>query len=213
MSIQTGSLSPMLESIQVPLLNDLCQSLRATIDFAAARSNIQSIAITSPSPQEGKTTIIVQLAIAYALAGKKVLIVDANLRRPNLHTLFNQQRREGLADYLGLTIPLDDVIRPSGISNLDLVTSGSMVSHSTQLMSSDRLLDLFREASTRYDRVLADTSSMLELADAQLVASACDGVLLVAEHSKTRRDQLQKSSKMIMQLDKPLLGTVLNKQR
>lgn len=186
-------------------------TLRAQVDFAAARLGARALSVVSGAQGEGRSATAVNLALAYARAGKKTLLIDSDLRKPSLHDILQLSRRDGLSEYLSRAIPAAQIIKETDYPNMQIVTSGSLPPNPTELLSSQRYEQLIALAKEQYERIVVDTSPLMASADAQIVISNTDGVLLVAEHARTTRHQLQRSSGLIEQIGRPVLGTVINK--
>lgn len=187
--------------------------LRVNLDFAAIDSSLSAIAVTSSSPEEGKSTTIANLAVAIAQTGKQVILVDTDLRRPTLHKLFDIPNERGVTTALlypsekGLS---EHLVRP-GIRNLQLLPSGPIPPNPAELLGSRRMAELIAALKAEADVVLFDTPPLLVFADAALLARACDGTLLVARASFTRSGALVKVKEQIAQAGAHLLGVVLNR--
>ncbi|MFC3801792.1 CpsD/CapB family tyrosine-protein kinase [Cohnella sp. GCM10012308] len=192
-------------------VSETYHTLRANIEFLSNKNPIEAITVTSTEWGEGRTTTAVNLALAYSRSGKKVLLIDADLRRPTLHAILGQLRRDGLSNYLANQQTLQDIVKESGYSNLHVITAGDQLPGPTELLSSGRLAELFDELKGRYDRVIVDASPLTAAADAQIVAASTDGVVLVVAYASTKRAELQKTAKTLSQNGTPLLGIVLNK--
>ncbi|MFD2328445.1 CpsD/CapB family tyrosine-protein kinase [Cohnella sp. GCM10020058] len=186
-------------------------TLRAQVDFAAARVGARALSISSGWQGEGRSATAINLALAYARAGKKVLLIDSDLRKPSLHDILQVSRRDGLSEYLSRSIPTTQIIKETDYPNMQIITSGSLPPNPTELLSSERFDQLIALAKEHYDRVVVDMSPLFASADAQIVVSNTDGVLLIAEHARTTRNQLQRAVGLIEQIGKPVIGTVINK--
>lgn len=192
-------------------ISEMYHSLRANIEFTAGKLGTRVLTLTSSQAGEGKTTTAVNLAMAYSRSGKKVLLVDADLRTPALHAILELPRREGFSNYLADQVPIEDAIKETAYPNLSVLTSGALPPNPTELLSSKNLKMLFDELKKSFDRIIVDAPPLLASADSQIVAAETDGVVLVVEHGKTRKDLLQKAAKTLDQIGAPLLGTVINK--
>jgi len=172
------------------------------------------IALTSAGPSEGKTTAASNLAIALAETNRRVLLIDADMRRPRLHEVFELPNEEGLSTLLQMKEPLKGRALPAAVQETEVpglfvLTSGPPSVHASNLMYSPRLpelLELFRE---EFDTVLVDTPPMLHLADARLMARYCDTVILVVRAGKTSRDTALAARQRFLEDGTPILGTIL----
>jgi capsular exopolysaccharide synthesis family protein len=186
--------------------------LRVNIDFSAIDRPIQTLVVTSSVSAEGKSTTSANLAVILARSGRRVILVDADLRKPTLHTFFDQTNERGLtmalipeAGALSNTYLVD-----TGIENLLLMPSGPLPPNPAELLSSQRMTKLLEDLKGQADIVLIDSPPVLAVVDPMLVARMCDAVLLVALAGSTRSDQLKRTAEQIMQSGTKFLGVVLN---
>jgi polysaccharide biosynthesis transport protein len=192
------------------------ESLRATLAsilFAGQNGAAPHVlVVSSAGPREGKTTLAANLAVTLAEIDRRVLLIDADLRRPRLHNIFEFENRAGLIDLLRSHDPLspDAVIRPTGIPNLSLMTSGEAGDRDPMLLHSVRFSALLDAARASYDMVLIDTPPLLTMADARIIARHADGVILVARANRTLRDSLKDACDRLAEDGTPVLGAVLN---
>lgn len=189
------------------------RTVRTNIQFAAVDKEIQVIIITSASPSEGKSMSAVNLAVVYAQQGKKVLLADADLRKPTVHYTFTLDNYKGLSTTLvGNTGP-EDAIVPSGIENLDVLPSGPIPPNPSELLASTKMLELLQSLKQVYDIILFDTPPLLAVTDPQILASLGDGTVLVIRSKKTEIEDARKAINMIHSANGKLLGTILNDAR
>ena len=175
----------------------------------------QIIALTSASPSEGKTTVSSNLAAALAEINQKVLLIDADMRRPRLHHVFGTPNAEGLSSLLKshkpiLELPKSPVVAETPVPGLSLISSGPAVSNAANLLYSPRLAELLRTARGEFDYVLIDTPPMLQLADARIISQHCDTVIMVVRAGKTTRDAGRAARQKFAQDGTPVLGVILN---
>ncbi len=175
----------------------------------------QTLVFTSAEPVEGKTTVAANLAIALTDAGRKVLLIDADMRRPRLHAIFDLINDKGLTDLLAgggndLDAALDDLVRPTQIPNLWLLPSGQGGASVSRLLYSPALEHLLTHAKTRFDLVLVDSPPVSLYADARMFGKLSDGVVLVVRANKTSRETVRAVFERLMDDGIPILGTVLN---
>jgi non-specific protein-tyrosine kinase len=187
--------------------------LRTNVDFAALDDSIRSVVITSSGPAEGKSTTAANLAIAVAQSGKRVILIDADLRRPSQHKLFAQLNQRGLTTALQVegSDRMADHLSETGIENLYLMTSGPLPPNPTDLLGSWRMSHMVEVLKRQVDFVVIDTPPVLAVADSSLLARLCDGVLLVVLADTTRTNALRRATEQIQQAGARLLGVVLNK--
>jgi capsular exopolysaccharide synthesis family protein len=184
--------------------------LYSNLVFSGVQSHIRAIAISSAGSQEGKSTIAMYLAKAAAIAGKKVLLVDADLRSPQLHTYLELDNTKGLCDLIESDLDIHDVIQPSFVEpNLLVLTSGQVSSNPVRLLSSPKLKNLVQQFTSEFDLVIYDTPS-INFADLTLLGSHVDGVALVARLGKTKRTNLTQAIEDLKISQLPILGIIAN---
>jgi polysaccharide biosynthesis transport protein len=187
--------------------------LRANIEFTAATSPISALAISSPGSGEGKSLITANLGVVMAQAGLKTVIVDADLRRPSQHRIFNVENYRGLTTLL--KHPDEDwreTAIPSTVPGLTILPSGPIPPNPSELLLLGRFGEILNEIREAADIVLLDTSPVLAVSDSLIVTSQTNGVLLVCQSGKTRRDRLQQAAASFAQADIRLVGVVMSQQ-
>ena len=184
--------------------------LRTNLLFSTKMQGLRTLVVTSAVPQEGKTVIAANLAMAVAREGMRVLLIDADLRRPSLHRLFGVARSPGLAQALADSASLEAATRETSISGLTLLPCGSLPSNPTDLVRGARVRELLTRIGSTYDLVIIDTPPVLPVADASIIAGASDGVLMVVRAGKTSRALTQEACGRLAAVGANLVGTVLN---
>jgi capsular exopolysaccharide synthesis family protein len=172
------------------------------------------LVVTSSSPSEGKSTVVSNLGIALAEVNRKVLLIDADVRRPRLHTIFKLKNESGLSDLLrareGSGVSWKDFIHDSGVPNLYIMTSGSSTSAATSLLYSTKVPELLVELQKEFQTVLLDTPPMLQIPDARVLGRMADAVILVVRAGQTTRDAAIAAGRRFSEDGTPVLGTILN---
>jgi capsular exopolysaccharide synthesis family protein len=172
------------------------------------------ILVTSPRPKAGKTTTVANLGISLAEIGRRVLLIDGDLRRPRLGKLFGLQFATGLSDALlaedNGTITLDSVVRPSTVPGLYVLPGGSEPANISRLLHSAHLYNLVEVARSQYDFVLIDSPPMMGMADARLLSRNADGVILISRAGETSPEQLGEARERLADDGTPVIGTILN---
>lgn len=187
------------------------RSLRANLFFSAPAEQQGVILVTSPSGDNGKTTVATNLAISIALSGRRVLLVDANFRRATLPAIFPNMRQEGLSNILIGQGQLRDYVTQSQVPGLDVLGAGPIPPNPAELLGSSYLRDVIVDARARYDQVIFDGPPVLLVSDAMVLAGAVDGCLLVCEYRRTSRGALQRSRSNLEAINARIFGAVLNK--
>jgi capsular exopolysaccharide synthesis family protein len=166
--------------------------------------------LTSLSPQEGKTTVASNLAIALAAINHRVVLIDADLRKPRLHEIFGLDNESGLSTCLTSSSPSAAMARNRTIPNLTVITSGPPSLDATSLLHSPRVKELLENLRKDYDMVLLDTPPMLQMSDARVLGRLADGVIIVTRAGHTNRDDVVAARQRFAQDGTPVLGTILN---
>jgi capsular exopolysaccharide synthesis family protein len=205
--------------------------LRTNFQFKCANNKIKTVAIVSASPHEGKTTIAINLAISLAQAELKVLLLGSDLRRPILSKAFGIDRAPGLTDVLLGNYPWRDAVRTfkdvmlgtmrlddlvpttPGLENLHIITSGAVPAYPAEVINSGRLVDFVQEAKEQYDIILFDSTPVLSTADATILGTKVDGVLVVYRMGSVSRGLLKRSVTLLEQINCNIMGTILNDMR
>lgn len=191
-------------------ISEAYRTLRTNIDFSAVDEKLQVIMLTSAGPGEGKSTTATNLAVAYAQSDRKVLIIDADLRKPTMHHTFVKSNRMGLTNVLTGQLLPGSVLMETHIDNLHLLTSGPVPPNPSEILASKRMEALLSELRGIYDIIIIDTPPALAVTDAQVVASRCDGVLMVIHAGKVTRDAAMKVKQNLEHAKARMLGVVLN---
>ena len=186
------------------------RAIRNKLLFLSPESRLKSIAVVSSDPAEGKSFVSANLAMSLADAGMMVLLVDGDLRNPNLHELFKVSRKPGLTDYIKGDNTLGELIQESGKGRLSLLTSGTESADPAKFVESDKMEMVVKELENNYDVVVIDTPPMSESSDAVLLASKASGALSVLQYSKTTETQLAEMIDTLKIANANHLGTVLN---
>ncbi|HEX8967363.1 MAG TPA: CpsD/CapB family tyrosine-protein kinase [Chloroflexota bacterium] len=188
------------------------RSLAANVQFAYADRQLQTIGITSAAEGEGKSTTVANLAVALSQNGMRVIVIDADLRRPGQHALFGLERDEGLANVLGgdqTQLPLQDTQAPG----VRVLTSGPLPANPLEALASRRFDQVLAIARAQADFVLVDTPPAGALADAAVLAPRLEGMLLIVSAGHTKRDLARRAREQLDRVNANLLGVVLTDVR
>jgi non-specific protein-tyrosine kinase len=188
------------------------RSLAANLQFTYADRQIQTIGITSAAAGEGKSTTVANLAVALAEGGRRVLVIDADLRKPGLHTLFGVERQDGLSTVLlGEQMPLPLV--ETAANGVRLLVAGPSPPNPLEALASRRFDHVLAQARAQADFVLVDTAPAGALADAAVLAPRLEGILLVVSAGRTKRDLARRARDQLERVHANLLGVVLTDVR
>ncbi len=183
--------------------------LRSRLDSLAAESPIRSVAVTSANAGEGKSNVSINLAVVTAMSvGRKVLLIDCDLRRPMVHRSLGVEPERGLAEILLGRASVDEAIVELPGTNLDVLGVRLKPENPSELLASDRMRDLVIEMAERYDRVILDTPATLGLPDSKIVSELCDGFLMVVRAGETPRGDVEAALEVLDR--RRVLGLVLN---
>lgn len=186
------------------------KSARTNLESLRRNRRAQVLLVTSALSGDGKSTTASNLAISLAHTGRRVLLIDADLRKPSQHAIHNLRRDHGLVHLLKGVLPVDRLVQPSPINNLDLLTAGPDVPNPAELLASRRLAEVLEEARPTYDVVIIDSSPLLAVTDPSVIAAAVDGILLVVRLEESRRHDIERASELLESLGVPVLGIVIN---
>jgi succinoglycan biosynthesis transport protein ExoP len=192
-------------------LSEAFRGLRTSVLLSAAGRPPRSLTFVSAEPGEGKTTIASNLAICLAQLGKRVLLIDGDMRRPCVHKLFDiKDDPGGLVTYLTGEDEWHQLVRPTGMANLDCLVCGPVPPNPSELLSSDRMQTLIREAMAEYQFVLVDAPPLLNVADGRILATMVEGAILVVKGGFTPRELVQQARSHVRDVGAHLIGVVLN---
>ncbi|MDW8327734.1 MAG: CpsD/CapB family tyrosine-protein kinase [Anaerolineales bacterium] len=186
------------------------RTLRTNLIFAGLEQPLQTLLVTSPATEDGKTTTLANLAVVMAQGGRKTILVDCDLRRPQLHELFGLPAAPGFTDWITAgndAAPL--ALAATGVDGLQLLPAGSPAAIPADLLTSRRLEALISTLKAQADFVLFDAPPLLAVSDAALLAANLDGVLLVVSTGQTRRDHAQRAKELLEKIRVRVVGAVL----
>ena len=187
------------------------RSLRTSVEFLALEKRMQTIQITSAQAGEGKTSTAVNLAVAFAQAGEKVIVVDCDLRRPRLHEYFGLDRHLGFTSVLLNERSLDEVVRDApGFDSLRVLCSGPLAPNPSELLGGERFAEIIRDLSGEYSVVLIDSPPVLPVTDALVLSRVTDATIVVAAADLSSKRRVARSVESLRQVGAPLVGSVLN---
>ncbi len=186
------------------------RTLRTNLRFVDVDNPPRVVVVTSSMTNEGKSTTACNLAITLASAGARVILVEADLRRPRVADYMGLEGAVGLTDVLIGRTSLDHVLQPWGDAPLSVLTSGPLPPNPSELLGSTQMTDLLATLRARADMVLIDTPPLLPVTDAAVLARECDGAMVIIRQNRTTREQLGRALDALRSVDARVLGTVLN---
>lgn len=192
------------------ILAEAFRTLRTNIYFCNLDNSLKKIMVTSSGPNEGKSTVIANLAITVAQTGRKVLVIDADLRKPTLHKIFQVDNILGLTDLLIDNLGQLDVVQQTKIENLDIITSGPIPPNPSELLVSARMDWVLKRGSNNYDMIFIDTPPTVTVTDSVILADKVDGILMVINSNKVKIDIAKQAKEQLEKAKSRLLGVVLN---
>ncbi|WP_367619066.1 CpsD/CapB family tyrosine-protein kinase [Planococcus shixiaomingii] len=192
------------------VITEQYRTIRSNINFSLPSEDMKTILFTSPSKEEGKSTTSSNMAIVYAESGKRVLLVDADMRRPTLHHTFKMSNRLGLSNLLIKKGRLQDTVKKSGIPGLDLLMCGQIPSNPAELLDSEAMDGLMNLMKEKYDLIIFDSPPILAVTDSKILANKCDGTVLVVNTGKTEKEKVIKARDALTTSKAFIIGTVLN---
>lgn len=179
---------------------------RTNIMFSLSAAHKKIFAVTSYSKGEGKSTVSANLAISFSKMEKRVLLIDSDLRRPNLHNIFKIDNSQGLSNIIGNMVDFDEAIKHSVLQNLDILTSGTIPPNPSELMCSSTFIDLVKRLSDEYDYIIFDTPPIGVVADALLLKDLIAGFVVVVRERSTTHGDLKKLLDSIKLADSKAIG-------
>ncbi|CAG9606604.1 Tyrosine-protein kinase YwqD [Pseudoneobacillus rhizosphaerae] len=193
-------------------ISEQYRTIRTNIQFSSVDESIRTILVTSSGPEEGKSTTVANLAVVFAQQGKKVLLIDADLRKPTVHYTFQLDNTTGLTNVLTKQTQLEKAAVTTLVDNLSVLSSGPIPPNPAELLGSKAMEDMLVTALEQYDIVIFDTPPVLAVTDAQILANRCDGTILVVGSGKTQIEPAVKSKELLLSSKGKLLGVVLNRK-
>ena len=185
--------------------------IRTNLKYMNPDNDTKVIGITSPSQQEGKTTVTANLGIALSLENDKVIVVDADLRKPKLNQFFGINNASGLSDYLSADIDYKEIIKTTNEDNLDIITTGNIPPNPAEMLNSQKMRYLLKKLKDEYDKIVIDTAPIIPVSDTVTLAPHIDGMVIIVAANQTNKELLIKTKEVLDNVKANILGTILNK--
>jgi len=192
------------------MLSEAYRNVRTSILLSFSEKPPKKIVISSPNPAEGKTTTVINTAIALSQTGARVLIIDSDMRKPRVHTIFGEENGVGLSNFLSGNAELRSTIKRSTIPNLYYIPSGPIPPNPSELLGSNLFKTTMKFLGEKFDHIVLDSPPVLGFADSIILSTAVDGILLVVSGGKTPRETLQQAKDALSQVNAKILGVVIN---
>ncbi len=193
------------------ILSEAYRNIRTSILLSFSEKPPRKIVITSPNPSEGKTTTVINTAIALSQTGAKVLVIDGDMRHPRIHKVFNGEDGAGLSNFLSGNAPLDSIIKKTDVPNLYFIPAGPIPPNPSELIGSNLFKEMIKVLGSRFDHLVLDSPPALGFADSIILSASVDGVVLVVLGGKTPRETLQRAKEILCQVNAKILGVVINR--
>ncbi len=186
------------------------RTIRTAVFFSVPKGKAKTVLVTSPGAGDGKTTLVSNLGIAMAQAGQRVILLDADFRKPMQQEIFEMTKEPGLSNVLAGATTLDKAIRPSSIAGLDILPCGRDVPNPSEMLNSEMFVELISELSSKYDRVVIDSPPVMPVTDACILGAICDVTLLVLRAEKSTRKTTQHARDGLLSVGAHILGAIVN---
>lgn len=187
------------------------RALRTRIKFSKLdKENIKSILVTSPTSSEGKTVTAVNLAGSFAQAGFKTILLDADLRKPRIHGVFNQKRFPGFTDYFFGQASFEEVVRKTQVNNLDFITAGTIPPNPSEILGSTQMEAFLEKLKNQYDYIMVDSPPVIAVTDSEIISSLVDATILVVSANNTEMELMQKAVELLNHEHGSFIGVILN---
>jgi capsular exopolysaccharide synthesis family protein len=193
------------------LAAEACRSIRTNMLFISAQKEFSLFSVTSPGPQDGKTTVAINLAITMAQAGGRVLLIDTDMRKPRIHKSFGLESDKGISSVMAGDLQLKDAICKSEIPNLDVLPCGPMPPNPAELLHTERFRQILAQCRRSYDRVVLDSPPIAPVTDPAIIGSVTDGVVLVLRAGHTTREAAKFARRQLADAGARILGIVINR--
>ncbi|MBZ0178356.1 MAG: polysaccharide biosynthesis tyrosine autokinase [Melioribacteraceae bacterium] len=187
------------------------RALRTRIQFSKIdRDSIKTILVTSSTPKEGKTTVSVNLAGSFAQTNKKTLIIDCDLRKPRMHTVFKDKRFPGFTDYFFGQATYEEIVRKSDLNNLYYITAGTIPPNPSEILGSKEMEQFLKKLKTEFEMIILDSPPVIAVTDSEILSSLVDATILVVSADQTEVELMQKSAELLQHQHGSFLGVLLN---
>ncbi|WP_027108673.1 CpsD/CapB family tyrosine-protein kinase [Lacticigenium naphthae] len=213
-AIENNGTRPGLVTISKPtaVVSEQFRTIRTNIQFSMVDKDLKTLVVTSAGPGSGKSLVSANLAATFASEEMRVLLVDADLRKPTVHRTFHVKNNDGLTSVLtDKTSELTDMIYRTYTEGLYILTSGAIPPNPAELLNSNRMKEITKEMEGLFDLIIFDTPPVLAVTDAQVMSSKVDGTLFVIPHGRATKDEVTKAKELLDMVGANVLGAIFNR--
>lgn len=208
--IQTAARKLVTNANSKSIVSEQFRTLRTNINFSMPDQELKTLLFTSASPGEGKSTVAANTAVVFAQEGKRVLLVDADMRKPTVHYTFHMTNTLGLSNLLTRQATVSDVVKVSNIDNLHVITCGPIPPNPAELLGSKTMDKVIEELKEHFDIIIFDAPPVLSVTDGQILSNKCEGTILVMSAGETEKEAIVKAKDALVSSQANIIGTVLN---
>jgi len=193
------------------MLSEAYRNIRTSILLSFPEKPPKKILLTSPNPSEGKTTTVINTAIALAQTAAQVIIIDTDMRKPRVHKIFDEENGVGLSNFLSGNAELESILKKTAIPNLFYIPSGPIPPNPSELIGSNLFKNMIKILEGRFDHIVLDSPPVLGFTDSVILSTFVDGIILVVAGGKTPRETLERAKEVLQQVSAKILGVVINR--
>ncbi len=197
------------EEIKSPI-SEAYRTLRTNLQFSKCQGKLKTIMFTSAGPGEGKSTTVANTAVALAQSGKKVILMDCDLRKPVQHKIFGKKNR-GLTNILVEEVKIEDFLQKTEIENLRILTGGPIPPNPSELLGSSKMQEILDYLKSQADYLIIDVPPVVAVTDACVLAAKVDGIALVVNFGAIRPEMAQKAKNLLLKANGHVLGVIINR--
>lgn len=191
-------------------ISEAYRTLRTNIQFQKLKNKESALLVTSSAPKEGKSTTIANLAITMAQMGSKTLLVDTDLRRPVIHSVFNLAKDRGITNFLLGKMSFNEIVKPTMVDNLFVITSGALPPNPSELLASEEMDEFIEQARSHFDVVLFDSPPVIAVTDAAILSTKVDGLIVVVKAHQTQKTAIARAKNLLENVKAHVVGCLLN---
>lgn len=186
------------------------KTIRTNLSFAIQKDGCKKIVFTSSKPGDGKSTVVVNLAVALSQTNEKVLIIDCDLRKPRIHKFFNKSNIPGLTNVIGKFNTISEVIQSTKYPNLDIICSGVIPHNPAEILASERVFQIISELEKEYTYIFIDSAPVNVVSDILPISNKCDGVIFVVKYNDSHLPEISKAVKSLEFAKANIIGFIIN---